>query len=49
MIFRLAISIASGSIALNFYRANLIFRQTNDCDGFASQSELEAELIAIAE
>ena len=49
MIFRVAISVASGSIALNLYRASLIFKQTNDSDGFASQSQLEAELIAIAE
>ena len=49
MLFRLAIPFASGSTALNLYRAITIPMPTNDSDGYASQYETEADYIAVAE
>ena len=49
MLFRLAVPFASGSTALNLYRAITIPMPTNDTDGYASQYKTEADYIAIAE
>ena len=49
MLFRLAIPFASGSTALNLYRAITIPMPTNDSDGYASQYETEADYLAVAE
>ena len=49
MIFRLAKPFASGSRALNLYRAITVPMPTNDTNGYASQYETEAEYFAIAE
>ena len=48
-IFRFAVPFASGSTALNLYRAITIPMPTKDADGHASQYETEADYIAIAE
>ena len=48
IIFGLALSFASGSTALNWYRAILIPMPTNESDDYASEYETEAIFIAIA-
>ena len=49
LLFRLAIPFASGSTALNLYRAITIPMPTIDSDDYASQYETEADYIAVAE
>ena len=43
MVFRIAIPFASGSTALNLYRAITIPMPTNDTNGYASQYETEGQ------
>ena len=49
MIFTLAVPFASGSTALNLFRANPVPMPNGGEDGYASQYELESNYIAIAE
>ena len=49
MIFDLAVPFASGSTALNLYRATPVPMPNGGEDGYASQYELESNYIAIAE
>ena len=49
MIFCLAVPFASGSTALNLYRAITIVMPTNDTDRYDSQYKTAADYLAIAE
>ena len=47
MIFPLPIPFASGSTALNLYRAMRIPEPTNDFDGYASQYKTETDFLQL--
>ena len=49
LLFKLAIPFASGSTALNLYRATAIPMPNGGSDGYAPQYDLESDYIAIAE